>query len=246
MKTTIKGNIMYLSEGKLEIFTPQHYLGSVSRIDGNKVICMGLVPYKFYSKVTDKKPSKVGILNNPSMTTFYPVDIEQNITDSIWDGIYNYSNENTYMKLTFESGSMLMDQFIVKKLDNVTTFSDMLLAGKIDNNIPYHYLSQAWIKNMVMNAVSLNVPVTVVNMVIYELCRSIKNKDIRFASVIGKDPKTSPVAYKFANIRAICASNSVFSALSFEDMNAMLDSSLNMTLQNKEQNVSPVEQIIKM
>lgn len=246
MKVTSKNNILYLSDGKLEIFTPQKYLGSINTIQGDKVIAMGLVPYKYYAKSTDKKPTKVGVLNNPTATTFFPVDIEQNVTDRIWDGVYDYSNENVYMKLTFTGGSRLMEQFVVKNLDNVVDFADLLLSAKLDNNIPYQYLSRAWIKNMDMNDVSLSIPATVVNMVIYELCRSVKNKDIRFASVIGKDPKVSPVAYTFANIRQICASNSVYTALAFEDMNAMLDSSLNMTIQGKEQKTSPVEQIIKM
>ena len=246
MKITAKDNVCYLSDGRLEIFTPQKYLGSSSHIDGDKVLALGLVPYKFYAKITDKKPIKVGIFNNPSITTFYPVDIEQNVTDGIWTGIYDYTNENEYMKLVFEGGGKLFDQFGVKHLDNVVLSTDLLLAGKLDNNIPYSYLATSWIKNMVMNNVSLSVPATVINMIIYELCRSVHNKDVRFASVIGKDPKTSPVAYRFANIREICASNSVFSALAFEDMNSMLDASLNMTLMEKEQKISPLEQLIKM
>ena len=83
MKIIAKDNICYLSDGRLEIFTPQKYLGSSSHIDGDKVLAIGLVPYKFYAKITDKKPIKVGIFNNPSITTFYPVDIEQNVTDGI-------------------------------------------------------------------------------------------------------------------------------------------------------------------
>lgn len=246
MKLSSKNNVTYLNEGRLEIFTPQSYLGSSTDIDGEKVKCLGLVPYKFYSKITDKKPSKIGVFNSPSKTTFYPVDIEQNVTDRIWTGVYSESNENEYMKLTFESGGKLYDQFGVKGLDNVVLFTDLLLGGKIDNNIPYTILATAWIKNMTMNNVSLSVPAPVINMIISELCRSQKDPNKKFAYVIGKDPKVSPVSYKFANIREICASNSVYAALSFEDMNSMLDSSLNMTAQGKPQNISPVEQIMYM
>ena len=82
-------------------------------------------------------------------------------------------------------------------------------------------------------------------MVIAELCRSKHNQDVKFANVIGKNPKISPVSYVFTNIRNVCAANSVFSALTFEDMNAMLDASLNTTSTGREQKTSPMEQITK-
>ena len=245
MEFTVKDNITHLKSGKLEIFTPQSYLGRCNFINGDKMEAMGLVPYKFYAKASDKKPTKVGVLNSPSMVTFYPSDIEQNETDRIWDGIYDVTNENVYTKLTFEGGDRVMNRFIVQKLDNVTIFTDLLIGGKIDNNIPYNYLAPAWLKNQIMNDKDLHVPATTLNIVVYELCRSQKNMDVRFGSLYGKDPKISPVAYRFANIRQICASNSVFAALAFEDMNAMLDSSLNMTSKQKEQNISPLERVIK-
>ena len=42
MKITAKDNVCYLSDGRLEIFTPQKYLGSSSHIDGDKVLAIGL------------------------------------------------------------------------------------------------------------------------------------------------------------------------------------------------------------
>ena len=130
-------------------------------------------------------------------------------------------------------------------MDNVNLFLELLLGSKLDNNIPYTYLSQAWVKNMSMNDNDLGVPITTIDLIIYELCRYINDKSKPFGAVYGKDPTISPVAYRFANIREICATNSVFTALAFEDMNSMLDASLNMTQKEKDQKISPLEQIIK-
>lgn len=249
MEFVVTDNTIDLKSGRLELYTPQHYIDNSSnaiRIAGDTVSTLGLLPYKFYAKETDKKPTKVGIFNNPSVVTFYPVNISQNVFDGIWDGIYDYSNRNEYAVMTFTAGRKIMNKHIVKNLNNVVLFTDYLLAGKLDNNIPYNMLSAAWVKNMVTNNVNLEVPGSVIGLIIRQLCRDVKNRDRVFADVIGKDPKVSPVAYAFANIRTICAATSVFTALAFEDMNSMLDSSLNMTSKEKEQIISPVEQVLKM
>lgn len=245
MKMTEKNGIFYLDSGKIELYTPSSYAEGINSIDGEIFNLFGLCPYKYYEKPTDKKPKKVGILNNPSMITTYPVDMRRDVEDRIWDGIYDYSNMNSYTVLEFEAGHKFMAKNIIQRLDNVNMFMNMILGTKIDNNIPYPYLSPAWIKNMDMNDNDLGVPATTIDLIIYELCRYVEDTSKPFGSVFGKKPDMSPVAYRFANIREVCASNSVFTALAFEDMNSMLDASLNMTQQEKDQKISPLEQIIK-
>lgn len=246
MEFTEKDNILYLKSGRVELYVLQRYVDSkVTSIHDDIVHTLGYCIYKFYKDRKDTKPSKIGVMNIPTMVPFYPIDIRFKVTDTIWDGIYKYSNENVYMVLEFEMGHRMMDKLLVQNLNNVTIFADLILGGKLDNNIPYDYISDAWMKNMIKNGIDLQVPASVIDLIIYELCRDIKtNKPFGF--VYGKDRTISPVSYKFANIREICASNSVFAALAFEDLNSMIDSSLNMTSQGKEQKISPVEQIIKM
>lgn len=247
MKIDVKDNRMVLTSGKLEIFSLSEYIDkNITQFVGDRVEAFGLVPYKFYNKETDKKPAKVGIINCPSMMTFYPDTVDKNVEDGIWDGIYPEPNVHNYTRMTFYANDRIMDNVIIQKLDNVVMFMELLLGGKLDNNIPYTMLNSVWMKNVDANGTNLEVPATTMDLVIYEICRYNKSNDKPFGYVFGKDPKMSPIAYVFANIREICAANSVFAALSFEDMNSMLDASLNMTLQEREQKISPVEQIIKM
>lgn len=246
MKTTVKDGVIHLDSGKLEIYTPQVYVGSIASINGDTAATLGAAVYKYYTDPKDKKPSKVGVLNIPSIITFYPTYLESNVKDTIWDGIYDDLNENEYTVLSFEAGSKIMNQYSIKHLNNVVSFFDLLIERKIDNNIPYNMLSKIFMKNCTMNGVDLGCPISIIDLIIYKLCRSKKDINKPFAHVIGKDPKVSQVAYQFVNIRDICSTDSVFAALAFEDMNSMLDSSLNMTLREQEQNVSPIEQIIKM
>jgi hypothetical protein len=120
------------------------------------------------------------------------------------------------------------------------------MARKVDNNIPYPLLSKIFTKNSTDNGVDLGVPIQIIDLIIYKVCRDKKDVSRPFGQIIGKNPKVSPIAYQFANMRDICGADSVFAALTFEDMNTMLDSSLNMTMNGDSQNLSPTEQIIKM
>jgi hypothetical protein len=246
MKLSIKDDIIYLDEGKMEIFTPQDYIGTISHINGDILKTFGAAVYKFYKDPKDKKPTKVGTLMLPSFLNFYPTYIDQNVNDTIWDGIYTDLNENTYCKLSFEKGSRVVQRFSIQHLDNVVTFLDLLMARKVDNNIPYPLLSKIFTKNSTDNGVDLGVPIQIIDLIIYKVCRDKKDVSRPFGQIIGKNPKVSPIAYQFANMRDICGADSVFAALTFEDMNTMLDSSLNMTMNGDSQNLSPTEQIIKM
>ena len=66
----------------------------------------------------------------------------------------------------------------------------------------------------------------------------------KFAAVAGKE-NVSDYGYATASIRQICQYNSTFTALTYEDMDSMITSSLNRSRENKKETVSPVEQIIK-
>ena len=175
MKISEKNGVYYLDEGKLELYTPQKYMGSINTIDGDKANIMGLVLYKYYDKVTDAKPAKVGVLNDPSMVVFYPVDIQTNVMDNIWGNKYDITNTNEYTVLQFEKGSRLMNKDIVCNLDNVTLFMNLLLGSKIDNNIPYTMLAQCWIKNIEINRKKLEVQFSIINLRIYKIYVSQKN-----------------------------------------------------------------------
>ena len=54
MKISEKNGVYYLDEGKLELYTPQKYMGSINTIDGDKANIMGLVLYKYYDNYIKK------------------------------------------------------------------------------------------------------------------------------------------------------------------------------------------------
>ena len=239
-KLSTKDGMFIVEDYKLELFVLSGYVDKrIATISGSKVTSLALLPARVFPK--DDKTYQSGTMFNPTITDLFPSDIETRKLK-----IYPESEEKTYLVLIFHKGDRLCPTEVIRSLDNTVLFTEAYLSGNLDTNIPYNLLSRAWITNMLLNDVSLNVPVTIIELVRKKLCRDRNDATKTFASVLGKNPKTRMVAYRFANARELCGVDSVFSGLSFEDMNSMLDYAINTTNTGREQNESPLEQIIKL
>lgn len=235
-----KNNMMVLDQGRLEIFIDQRYMGSsIAGMDGSTLASIGLLPYRWYKKESDTTPTEYGTMDMPSIVEFHPTTIESDKSVKI----YPESDTKKYTIMTFEAGTEVWPRYGIKKLTNAQIFVDIILGGKLDNNIPYPMIVPAWIKNLSLNGISLGVPVVAIEMIIHALCKD-KKSGKPFGEVLAKNPNHPLIGYDFLNMRYAAAA-SIFGALSFEDQNAMLDIAINTTLQNKEQRISPLEKIIK-
>lgn len=234
-----------LDKGVLKTYILQKYIDtSLGKIEGPTVWSLGLVPFRWYSDMKSAdadKPTITGTVNIPSYIKFYPQDVE---SDNLMK-VYDQSYEKPYTVLTFGDGYNCFQAEIIRDLDNVTLFEDMILNARLDDNIPYDMLTPSWIMNMIMNDVSLHVPVTTLSTIVNAICRDANNMDVRFSEVLAKQKNPSMIGYRFANIQELSAA-SVFGGLSFEDFNYMADLGLNMTKEEREQKISPVEDILKL
>lgn len=78
------------------------------------------------------------------------------------------------------------------------------------------------------------------------MCRSSKDESIPFRKEIAKpNSKANQYSYKPINIKKLPSINSTFTSLAFEDINASIISSIRKTKDGEEENISPVEQVIK-
>lgn len=241
----ISGHDFVLTKGVLKIYILQKYVDTnIARVEGPVVGSLGLVPFRWYDSLKSaeaEKPSVTGTLNIPSYIKFYPQDVDTDKEIKIYDESY----EKPYTVLTMTDGYKCFQREIIMDLDNVTLFEETMLAGRLDDNIPYNMLTSSWIKNMITNDVSLHVPITTLSTIVRELCRHPKDPSKTFAQYIAKQKNPSMIGYRFASIRELSAS-SVFGGLSFEDFNYMADLGLSMTKEDKEQKISPVEDILKL
>lgn len=233
------GNDLVFTGNKLEIYIPESYTSSGhASIEGSIFKTFGILPCILYDK-NDKKIDEF-TLNLPVMITLYFNNYE------VKKMTFNNDNEpSSYAVITYYTQEKIMPSSIVKTSVNAETFMKLMCAGKI-TGIPYNKLSIAWLRNMELSGVNFGVTMLLYEIIISEIYRNKNNPDEKFAYYIGRKPNVSQFDYRASNLREICSRNSTFAALTFEDFDTMVTTSLNRTQYNKTQVESPIEKIIKM
>lgn len=222
----------------MEIYIPENYFErKIAVREGSNISTFGLLTLRVFK---EDKPMDLEVLNAPTQIYLYPTETEKKEIQLVKE-----VPAKKYVIAKFYKDGKIMPSTIQQSSDNVAAMAYMIRDGNIDNNIPYDKLLPLWQENMALNNTGLNVSSTVLEIILAEICRS-KVSDTNFAKVIGKKPDTSPYLYKPSTIRELCSKTSTFTALTYEDMDAMITTSLNMTNYNKKQTESPIEKIIKM
>ena len=224
----------------LEVYIPSIYFESkLGENYGSDISVFGIFNLRAFNE--KMQPMKLETLNFPSKLIIHPVEVETRV-----EKLLPSIEEEKYVVCKFYKGSKLMRNTIPKDSTNVELFVDLLIKAKIPRSIPYETLLLIWKKNLIINGVKLDVVASVLEAMIAEFYRDINRPERKFAKVIGKDPKVSQYAYKPVTIREICARSSTFAALTFEDMDTMITSSLNISKYKKKQTESPLEKILRM
>lgn len=226
----------------MEAYIPEFYFeGKMGEDYGTSMRVLGLFNVRLFDE--NGKGMKLETFNVPSMITIFPTEIEPRRNVQL---IADDDEVEDYRVAKFFKGNIIMRNGLQQDASNVELFLDVLFRGKIPRTIPYSQVQAIWQKNLDMNNVKLGVTSTILGVIIKEVYRNKKKPEETFAQVIGRNPKSSEYAYRRANIRQICAWNSTFAALTFEDMDAMITSSLNTKRYKKQESESPIEKIVKM
>ena len=234
------GTNLILLAPYLELYIPDLYFKK--KLAENKspfLRTFGLLKYQLFN-ANNKPIGKMGILNIPTQIVLYPSEIEERNMTLLGD-----KEESKYFVCQFYKNNSIMQSEIQMDSDNSMVFLKLLLAGKI-TGVPYNKLLNIWEKNLEYNNMNLGVNVYALGTIISEIYRNPNNVNERFGIYSGKDPKVSQYDYVTSNPREVCARNSTFAALTFQDIDAMITTSLNMKNYNKKQSDSPIEKIIKM
>ena len=97
-----------------------------------------------------------------------------------------------------------------------------------------------------MNNGGLGVPATNRELVLSVQCRDQTGPTRIFAERLNSDPNATEYEYAMVNMRQICQFSSTFAALTFEDFDSMVTSSLKRTKEHLPEPESPLEQLIKL
>lgn len=221
---------------------------SVAYMMGDAVVTVGCFNMRFMDS-EDDNPNKYPLrtFNYPSVIETRPTSISSKVKLHLCnsDDIESDSEDDTteYRVLHYYRGDTMMMAKTTQTVANCEKFLSMMTSGKIPNTIAYSDLVTIWQRNFDMNDVDSGVPSVTMQCIIAEQCRSAKNPRIPFRKIIGAG-KAKENDYMMCNMRTIASYNSTFSALTFEDMGAMLTSSINMTRQDTPQTKSPIEKVL--
>jgi hypothetical protein len=226
----------------MEAYIPQSYFDKgLAENFGTSLKVFGVFNARSF---TEKNvPMKLETFNAPTMIYLYPIEIEIRQMQLIED---ENGTVDTYQVAKFYKGGKVMANKVPQDVGNIELFLGLLFEGNIPTTIPYSQVIQLWHKNLQLNGQKLGVTSTIFEVIINQIYRNKKKPEEPFAKVMGQDPSASEYGYSTANIREICARNSTFAALTFEDMDSMITSSLNINKYNKQETQSPIEKIIKM
>lgn len=241
VRTYIKddGECLIFLGDLLEIYIPIDFVEkNIASNHGSFITSLGLLPFRIFDK--NNKMVEERLLNLPTTINFYPEDTEvQSIT------LKHHKEPKKYLVMKFYKNSRICLSSAPKNVENVEMFLKLMTSGKI-NYVSYNDVLSIWLNNNILNSVSLGVTSVVMEIIISEIYRNTSKQEERFGKQMGKNSSTDPYSYTAVNMRTICAKNSVFSAMTFEDMDQMITSSLNMVNYDKKQIQSPIEKIIKM
>ena len=237
-----KDNKILLNAECMKAYIPKKmFKKGLNEILGDKLSIMGLFNFRFSNDENSIDKQPIHTFTFPSMMISKPSSIKEQELE-----LFEGSGVQKYVVATYYRDEEIMcTTSVVADIDNVEKFINLLIEGNLPNTIPYNKILELFIKNMEINKQNLGVSAVVLSVVISEIYRYKKDHSVPFRKVYGKG-NAGELDYKPANSREICANNSTFSALTFEDIDTMLVTSINKSRYKRKENESPVEQIIRV
>ena len=156
------------------------------------------------------------------------------------------SPEGPVKVLKYFKGHEIFNDYIVQNSSSIQAYIELILGGKIPSTLSYSAINTIWNKNLEMNNGGLGVPATNKELVLSVQCRDQTAPTRIFAERLNDTPNATEYEYAMVNMRQICQFSSTFAALTFEDFDSMVTSSLKRTKEHLPEPESPLEQLIKM
>jgi hypothetical protein len=228
------GNVLKVNCKNLRVYIPNSYFeNEIAEYVGNNIEVIGIFYFSIHSSESEEfSKGRIHSLKLPSIITLYSEKISKVKL------IFN-NEEEIYTVLNFNNGDIFLNNTnIIKTPKNTLNFINLLHYGKLPKNIKYEEIISIYRDNLRLNEVNLKVPSLILESIISELCRDKNDRNLPFR--LGKSNE-----FLYAPIKMLPHLNSSFSSISFEDPNKGLALSIKRTKDNKQQAISPIEQVIK-
>lgn len=232
---------IYLEAEYAEFYIPKYYFestGGFAEDLGSIVKALGVFDVGIFES---GKLKEMKVLNIPTWIDLFVTDSEDRNVK-----LPNEDESTPCKVLKYSKGHKIMNNSVIEDSDNVQSYLNFILKGKIPSIVPYEKSLAIWRKNQTLNNSFLGVPSVIEELILSVSYRDKNDQGTKFSHIIGNDPSVSQYAYKMSNIRQICQYTSTFTALTFEDLDSMVTTSLNRTRTHGNEAVSPIEDLIKL
>ena len=235
------GDFIYLDTQYCEFYIPMYYFDSTSQSRkfaedfGDTIKTLGIFNVGIFKdgKLTDMKT-----LNIPTMITIY-------VSSSELREITLSNGENTQCKvIKYLKGAKIMGSRIFEDDEYAKKYLNYITGGNLPNIIPYSKLLEMWRMNQKLNGVNFGVSSLYLELILATMYRNPKNLSEKFSTIASKEG-VGDYDYGTASIRQICQYTSTYTAVTYEDIDSMITTSLNRSRNGNNETESPVEQVIK-
>lgn len=236
-KVLYNGNFM-------EIYIPKDYFNwKIAEFEGEFISTIGI--FNFINYLDEKEKHSNGelhILKLPMTIRFtYNNFYEDNL--SIEKG---REPENYYIFELINGDTFVENLAQEQSAENSKKFISLLHGGKLPKVLDYSEIINIYLNSIDLNKVNLNNVSVMYEICIAELCRYKKDINIPFRMIAGKNNNNvSMYDYQNINIKKLPALNSTFNAMTFEDIDQEIISSIKNNKINAKEVTSPIEKIIK-
>ena len=226
-------SILYNGEGEFYFYIPEKMFDlNIARYEGEIISTLGIMPYAM--KDTKGKMSTLRQFNYPTRFLTRPYKVEKLKEVKI----IKQSKPSNYRVLCYKKGDPIILSIYLE--ENISNAEDLIrlfiMAGSIDNTIPYDTIQNYFIDNFKYNGGSYGITLQLFGVVISELCRSSKDESKPFRLSGTKDMHD----YKSIAVTSIPRLVSAYSAIASNNFNqAMVYASL-----NKKQVEIPLERVL--
>ena len=235
------GSVLYAKDGKLltntymEIYIPLDYFdGNFAVNKGSSIETIGLLYTRAYN---DGAEGPIKLLNIPAVINVMVYDFQQ-------EEIKVNGKSLQVMTLKYLKDSYVLHQTVQKGREVPEAFLNSMLMGKLPNTLNYAKVIDIWWRNLIISGVSYKVPSKIYEMIIANIYRNPNNVKQRYGEYYGKQTNPNGYDYKTGNVRDVVEGLSTFSGMVYEDINRMITSGINNSLDGIEEPVSPLEKII--
>ena len=236
------GKSIFLEDQSCEFYIPKYYFeesGGFAEDLGNTIRVFGVFDVGFFN---NGKLTEMRVMNLPVWITIFSYDTEERMVN-----LPNDEEPTNCMVVKYNKGEKIMNDGLVEDSSNAEAYVSFVTKGKVPSIVPYEESLQMWRENQELNSVNLGVPSVILELILSVAYRYKKDPTQKFAHVIGKDLNVSQFDYTMNNIRQICQYTSTFTALTFEDLDAMVTTSLNRAkTRGANEAYSPLEDLLKL